>query len=65
MNDRISSIRTFGGVDVTIVKDKRLSGRAKRLENLPRLDGWNDKISSVRISRGFGGGMEVAAAARH
>jgi hypothetical protein len=60
LNDRISSIRMFGGVDVTIFKDKRFSGRAKHLEgdvsNLQQLDGWNDKISSVRIGRGVSGG---------
>lgn len=59
MNNQISSIRTFGDVEVTIFQEPRFQGRWTRLEgdvrNLRR-EGWNDRLSSVRVSGGYGPG---------
>ena len=52
MNDKISSIRTFGRrVEVTVFQDSRFSGRAAQFGDVPNLgrEGWNDRISSVRV----------------
>jgi hypothetical protein len=58
LNDEISSIRTFGRAEVTVYRDRRFSGRSERFErdvfNL-RNEGWNDKLSSLRVDRGRGG----------
>jgi Peptidase inhibitor family I36 len=55
MNDRISSIRTFGGARVTVFKDVRFGGSSTRfngdVRNLQR-EGWNDRISSLRVWSG-------------
>ena len=52
MNDEISSMRVFGGVDVTLFKDVRFQGRSSRFEtdirNLRQV-GWDDIISSIRV----------------
>jgi hypothetical protein len=52
MNDEISSMRVFGGADVTLFKDVRFQGRSSRFEtdirNLKQV-GWDDLISSIRI----------------
>jgi len=62
MNDQISSIRTFGGnVEVTVFQNPNFNGRSKRFDdrvsNL-QLEGWNDRLSSLRVmafpSGGFG-----------
>jgi hypothetical protein len=59
MNDQISSIRTFGRVTVTVFQNGRYSGRSERFDsdvrNL-RDRGWNDALSSMRVSRPFGDG---------
>jgi hypothetical protein len=58
MNDRISSIRIFGRVEVTVFKDREFDGRSTRFNSDVRdlADvGWNDRISSIRV-RGFGYG---------
>lgn len=60
LNDRISSIRTFGDVEVTVYRNPRFGGRSNRFDedvsNL-QLVGWNDTLSSLRVRRtGFGGG---------
>jgi hypothetical protein len=59
MNDQISSIKTFGRVEVTIFQNGRFRGRSDRFDsdvrNL-RDRGWNDELSSMRVSRPFGGG---------
>jgi len=51
MNDRISSIRLFGSVQVTVFRD-HLSGRSARffgdVHDLRR-QGWNDTISSLEV----------------
>ena len=62
MNDRISSIRLVGRVEVTVFRDVQFDGRSTRfnsdIRNLKE-EGWNDLISSIRVrgtSSGFGGG---------
>jgi hypothetical protein len=58
LNDEISSIRTFGRAEVTVFRDRRFSGRSERFGrdvfNL-RNEGWNDRLSSLRVDRGRGG----------
>ena len=58
LNDEISSIRTFGRAEVTVYQDRRFSGRSERFGrdvfNL-RNEGWNDRLSSLRVDRGRGG----------
>jgi hypothetical protein len=53
MNDKISSIRVIGNVEVTVFKDDRFNGRSARfmtdVRDLQR-QGWNDEISSLRVS---------------
>jgi hypothetical protein len=59
MNDRISSLRLFGRVEVTVFKDVRFAGRSERFESDIRNlkdEGWNDLISSIRVRRESGGG---------
>jgi hypothetical protein len=52
MNDRISSIRIFGRVEVTVFRDVRFEGDSTRFDrdvrNL-REEGWNDVVSSIRV----------------
>jgi hypothetical protein len=61
MNDRISSIRILGRVDVTVFRDIQYEGRSTRFNSDVRDlkdEGWNDLISSIRVrgtSFGFGG----------
>ncbi len=52
MNDRISSIRVFGGAEVEVFADNEFNGGARRINrNIPNLmnAGWNDRISSFRV----------------
>jgi len=51
MNDRISSIRTFGRVEVSVFQNSQFNGRAARFEDVNdlRRQGWNDRISSLRV----------------
>ena len=58
MNDRISSIRTFGRAEVRVFQDSRFEGRTARFDDVRNLrrEGWNDRISSIRVE-GFGGGF--------
>lgn len=53
MNDQITSIRTFGDVRVTIYQDGRFRGRSTELRGDVRNlgDDWNDRISSMRVTR--------------
>ncbi len=56
-NDKISSVRLFGGATVTVYRDINFDGQSSRfvddMRDL-RSVGWNDLISSFRIdSRGF------------
>jgi peptidase inhibitor family I36 len=51
-NDKISSIRVLGGVEVTVFSDVRFSGNSTRYAGEVRdlaADGWDDKISSLRV----------------
>jgi hypothetical protein len=57
MNDEISSMRVFGGADVTLFKDVRFQGRSSRFENDVRnlkSVGWDDIISSIQIQSSRG-----------
>jgi len=57
MNDKISSIRVFGRAEVTVFQDVHFSGRSVRfgsdIQNL-KDEGWNDRISSMRVGSGGG-----------
>lgn len=58
MNDKISSIRMFGGADVTVFRDRNMTGRSNRFGGeVPdlRRSGWNDQISSFEVGRVRGG----------
>ena len=58
MNNQISSIRTFGDAEVTIFQDSRFNGRSTDFRGDVRNlkdEGWNDRLSSLRVS-GHGGG---------
>lgn len=55
MNDEISSIRTFGNTEVTIFQNTRFKGRSTRFRTDVRSlknDGWNDRLSSLRVRSG-------------
>jgi len=58
-NDKVSSIRVFGGVSIAVYKDPRFRGEALRFDSdvrdLQRAD-FNDEISSVAIERRSSGG---------
>jgi hypothetical protein len=59
-NDKISSIRLFGRAEVLVFRDAGFQGSSRLfaddIRDL-RQAGWNDRISSFRLStRGFGGG---------
>jgi peptidase inhibitor family I36 len=52
MNDRISSIRLFGDAEVTVFRDVDFRAGSRRFDtNIRNLvnEGWNDRISSVRV----------------
>jgi hypothetical protein len=52
LNDGISSIRVFGRAEVIVFRDQRFNGGSSRfasdIRNL-KSEGWNDKISSLRV----------------
>jgi hypothetical protein len=53
-NNRISSIRVFGNVEVTVYADSDYRGRSRTFgsdTNDLRRGGWNDRISSYRVGR--------------
>jgi hypothetical protein len=57
MNDQISSVRTFGDVELRIFQDESYRGRSEHFSSsIPdlRAVGWNDRISSLRVNRGGG-----------
>ena len=58
LNDRISSIRTFGGVEVIVFRNPNFSGRSTRfyddITNL-QTEGWNDTLSSIAVRQRGGG----------
>jgi len=51
MNDQISSIRTFGGVEVMVYQNRGFNGRSQRFGDVRNLqeEGWNDRLSSLRV----------------
>ena len=55
MGDKISSVRIFGGTEVTVFKDANMRGRSARfigdVRNL-KGEGWNDQISSLDVTSG-------------
>jgi hypothetical protein len=55
MNDRISSIRTFGSAEAQVYRNSSLGGGSARFsddaEDL-RQEDWNDQISSVQVRSG-------------
>lgn len=57
MSDKISSVRLLGASEVTVFRDSNMRGRSTRfnrdMRDLRR-DGWNDQISSIVVSGGFG-----------
>jgi hypothetical protein len=52
LNDGISSIRVFGRAEVEVFRDTRFNGGSSRfasdIRNL-KSEGWNDRISSLRV----------------
>jgi hypothetical protein len=61
MNDRISSIRLFGRARVFVFRDVRFKGNSSRFESSVRNlkgEGWNDRISSVRVQIDSQGGPD-------
>jgi len=60
MNDKISSIKTFGNVEVLVFQDISYRGRSGRFDSSIRdlrAAGWNDRLSSIRVGPLFGGGV--------
>jgi len=57
LNDKISSMRVFGRAQVTVFRDERFGGNSTRFDhdvsNL-KDEGWNDRISSLRVEQGRG-----------
>lgn len=52
VNDRISSLRIFGRAEVVVFRDVRFGGGSARFQsNVPNLrnQGWNNRISSLRV----------------
>lgn len=54
MSDKISSVRVIDNVEVVVFKDRRFKGPSGRfltdVRDL-RKEGWNDRISSIRVTR--------------
>jgi hypothetical protein len=68
MNDKISSVRLYGGAEVTVFKDSRFNGRSTHfpgdVRNLKNA-GWNDTISSLQVrARGYRSGLSSMDADR-
>jgi len=58
-NDRISSVRVFGGAEVVVFRDSRFRGSSRRFDSSVddlRRSGWNDRITSFQVDRRRGGG---------
>ena len=57
MESQVSSIRAFGNTEVTIFQDQEYRGRWSRLQGDVqdlRREGWSDRLSSIRVSSGYG-----------
>ncbi len=59
MNDQISSIRTFGNVEVTVYQNRGFGGRSAKFNDVPNLQsvGWNDRLSSLQVESFSRGGV--------
>jgi hypothetical protein len=60
LNDRISSIRIYGRLEVTVFENDNFDGAQRSFSrDVPNLNniGWNDKITSFRVSGGERGGF--------
>jgi|SRR5688572_12030917 len=59
LNDQISSIRTFGDVEVTVYQSRGFSGRSERFTDVRNLQdqGWNDRLSSLQVDTLSRGGF--------
>ena len=57
-NDRISSIRVFGGARVTVYRDEDFGGASKTFDrDVSNLGDWNDRITSIQVTgTQYGGG---------
>ena len=61
MRDRISSIRVIGRTEATVFRNERFRGPSARIANDVRnlkREGWNDSISSIRVSNARGEGAD-------
>jgi len=58
MNDQISSIRTFGAVEVMVYQNRGFGGRSARFSDVRNLQeqGWNDRLSSLQVQDLSGNG---------
>ena len=49
-NDRISSVRIYGGARVTLYHDSNFRGSERRVtSDAPGLEGFNDRTSSIEV----------------
>lgn len=49
-NDKVSSIRVFGGVQVVLYEDENFRGASLTIAgDMPGLGDWNDKVSSFQV----------------
>jgi|WetSurMetagenome_2_1015567.scaffolds.fasta_scaffold297384_2 hypothetical protein len=56
-NDRISSIRIFGPMEVTVFEDRNFGGPSRTYNrDIANLLDWNDRISAFQVSGGERGG---------
>ena len=63
-NDRISSIRIYGGAEVTVYSDDNFSGASRTLrQDAANLGDWNDRITSFKITGGGTSGYEPSTGA--
>jgi hypothetical protein len=52
-NDRISSIRIYGGATVTVFQDKDFGGDHQTYsQDVPNLRNWNDRMTSYKVEGG-------------
>ena len=52
LNDRVSSIKLYGRAEVVVFRDVRFNGGSTRFDSSVRdlrNEGWNDRISSLRV----------------
>ena len=59
-NDRVSSIRIFGGAELTVYDDENFNGSRQTFrQNVPKLRDWSDRITSLQVTGGRYGGQSV------